>query len=70
MTARSTREGSNGASSRRDTLFVGETSNSPTSVVDDGAYNWRDEECEEGRIRVDVGEWIARGTEENAGKLL
>jgi hypothetical protein len=70
MTARSTRDGSNGTSSRRDTLFVGETSNSPTRVVVDGAYAWRDEGCEEGRIRVDVGECIARGTEENTGKSL
>ena len=62
MTAHSTREGSIGASSRRETLFVGETSNSPINVEVDGAYVWREEEFEDGRIRVDVAEWSARGT--------
>lgn len=70
MTAHSTREGSIGASSRRETLFVGETSSSPISVEVDGAYVCREEGCEDGKIRVDVAEWIASGVEENAGKPL
>lgn len=66
MTANSTREGSNGASSRRETLFVGETSNSPINVDVEGANVWREEECEDGRIMLDVAEWTAKGTDENA----
>jgi hypothetical protein len=66
--AHSTREDSMGASSRRDTLFVGETSNSLISVEVDGAYICREDECEDGRIRVAVEGWTASGAEENVGK--
>jgi hypothetical protein len=59
-----------GASSRRETLFVGETSNSPINVEVDGAYVCREEGCDDGRIRVDVAEWTASGADENVGKPL
>jgi hypothetical protein len=68
MTVHSTREGSMGASSRRETLFVGETSNSLISVEVDGEYICREEECEDGRTRADVAEWTASGAEENVSK--
>jgi len=69
-TAHSTRGGSKGASSRRETLFVGDTSNSPISIDVDGAYVWREEGCEDGRIRVDVAGWMAIGTQGNVDELL
>lgn len=70
IVARSTREGFIGVSSRRETLFDGETSNSPMRVEVEGAYAWREEGCDEGSIRVDVTECTARGAEEDAGMLL
>jgi hypothetical protein len=70
MTAHSTREGSKGVSSRRETLFVGETSNSPINVEVDGAYICREEGCEDGKTSVDVAEWTASGAEEDVGKPL
>lgn len=62
----STHEGSIGASSRREILFDGDTSNSLMRVEVEGAYVWREEGCDEGSIRVDVTECTARG--EDAGR--
>lgn len=62
MTARSTREGSTGFSSRRETRLDGETSSSAISLDVDGEYVWREDAWEEGRRRVEDVECTARGT--------
>jgi hypothetical protein len=38
------------------------------SVDVDGAYICKEDECEDGRIRVAVEEWTASGAEENVDK--
>lgn len=48
-------------SSRLETRFVGETSNSETAVDVDGEYTSKEEGCEEGRTTVEVREWTANG---------
>ena len=50
-------------SSRRETLLEGETSSSEISLEDEGEYVWSDEGCDEGRMRVDVRVWTARGAD-------
>jgi hypothetical protein len=62
-TTRSTFEGSIGLSSRRETLLEGETSSSDISLDEEGEYVWSDEGCDEGRMRVDVGVWTAKGAD-------
>ena len=62
-TTLSTREGSNGFSSRLETRFEGDTSNSDVDVEENGEYIWIEDGCEVGRIRVDEEECTARGTE-------
>lgn len=54
MIACSTREGSRALSSRREIRFEGDTSSSERSLEVKGAYVWRDEGCEEGRIKWEV----------------
>lgn len=59
---RSTRDASIGFSSRRDTLFDGDISNSET-IFDEVRENICTEDaCEEGRMKVDDRRCTARGT--------
>lgn len=54
MTTFSTEAGTIGFSSRRDTLFDGETSNSLRSVEVEGEYIWREDGWDDGNTRVEV----------------
>lgn len=49
-------------SSRRDTLFDGDTSSSDMSFKDRVENVCKDEGCEDGKITVDDKGWFARGT--------
>jgi hypothetical protein len=57
------RLGSRGVESLRETRFEGDTSISWRSVWEEGVYIWREDGWEEGRIRLCVVGWIARGGE-------
>ena len=54
ITTLSTAAGTIGLSSRRDTLFDGEISNSLRSVEVDGEYIWREDGWDDGNTRVEV----------------
>lgn len=66
ITAQSTREGSRAFSSRRDTLFDGDTSSSDINFEVEGENVCRDEGCDDGSINVDESVCTARGADVGA----